>query len=85
VLLRAPDHVLHRRARRRWDQEAAEERVFCRITALALLRQLNNPDTLGEAALDGAAGWQALATRLPTPGIHLLGKLPGLDACGREP
>ena len=79
VPLSAPDHVHHRRARQYWDHEAADELVFCRVTALALLRHLTNPRILGEAALDGAAAWQALATWLATPGIRLLGEPPGLD------
>lgn len=64
----------HRRARQYWDYEAAEELVFCRVTALALLRLLTNPRVLGKAALDGGAAWQALATWLATPGTHFLGE-----------
>lgn len=77
--LSAPDHVHHRRALKYWEQEAAQELAFCRVTALALLRHLTNPRILGPAALDGAAAWRALATWLAVPGIRLLEEPAGLD------
>jgi toxin-antitoxin system PIN domain toxin len=67
--LSAPDHVHHGRARRYWDEEAASELAFCRVTALALLRHLTNPRIVGDAALDGAAAWQALETWLAVPRV----------------
>jgi toxin-antitoxin system PIN domain toxin len=77
--LSAPDHVHYSRARRYWDQEAAHEIAFCRVTALALLRHMTNPDILGEAALDGAAAWHALRTWLALPRITFLAEPSGLD------
>ena len=77
--LSAPDHVHYSRARRYWDDEAASELAFCRVTALALLRYLTNPRILGEAALDGGAAWRALESWLALPQITLLGEPAGLD------
>jgi uncharacterized protein len=77
--LSAPDHVHYLRARRYWDDEAAGELAFCRVTALALLRHLTNPRILGEAALDGHAAWRALETWLALPQITLLGEPAGVD------
>lgn len=77
--LSAPDHVHYARARRYWDDEAASELMFCRITALALLRHLTNPRILGEASLDGGAAWRAVETWLALPQVTLLGEPPGLD------
>jgi hypothetical protein len=77
--LSAPEHVHHPRARRYWDEESANELVFCRVTALALLRHLTNTRILGNAALDGRAAWQALETWLAVPQITLLAEPPGLD------
>ena len=77
--LSAPDHVHYSRARRYWDDEAASELGFCRVTALALLRHLTNPRILGEAALDGGAAWRALQTWLALPQVTLLGEPAGLD------
>lgn len=77
--LSAPDHVHYPRARRYWDEEAADELAFCRVTALSLLRHLTNPRILAEAALDGGAAWRALRTWLTLPQIVLLGEPAGLD------
>jgi uncharacterized protein len=77
--LSAPDHVHHARARRYWEQEAAERVAFCRITAHALLRHLSNPRVLGAAALDGAAAWNALALWLAIPEAVMLPEPPGID------
>jgi hypothetical protein len=79
VPLSAPDHVHHSRARRYWDEEAADDLAFCRLTALALLRHLTNPRILGEATLDGGAGWRALATWLALPRVTVLQEPAGLD------
>jgi uncharacterized protein len=77
--LSAPEHIHYPRARRYWDEESAGELAFCRVTALALLRQLTNARILGDAALDGRAAWQALETWLAVPRITLLAEPPGLD------
>ncbi len=77
--LSAPDHEHYPRARRYWDEEAASEMVFCRVTALALLRHLTNPRILGNVALDGGAAWRALEKWLSYPEIRLLAEPPGLN------
>ena len=77
--LSAPEHVHHLRARRYWDEEAASELAFCRITVLGLLRHLTNGKILGKAALDGGAAWHALETWLQVPQITLLKEPRGLD------
>ncbi len=77
--LSAPDHVHYARARRYWDDEAASELAFCRVTALELLRHLTNPRILGNAALGGDAAWRALRTWLALPQITFLSEPAGLD------
>ena len=79
VPLSAPDHVHHARARRYWDEEAAGELAFCRVTALALLRHLTNARILGDATLDGAAAWRALETWLAVARVTFLGEPAGVD------
>jgi uncharacterized protein len=74
-----PDHVHHARALRYWNQEAATPVVFCRATALALLRLLTNPRVLGKAALTGAAAWTLLERWLTLPETALLEEPPGVD------
>jgi toxin-antitoxin system PIN domain toxin len=75
----APDHVHHRRAIRYWEQEAAGELVFCRVTALGLLRLLTNPRILGSRVLDTAAAWRALEAWLATPQVRLMDEPAGVD------
>ena len=77
--LSVPDHVHHTRARRYWEREAADRVVFCRLTALALLRHLSNPRVLGKAALTGDAAWHALQRWLALPETALLPEPPGVD------
>ncbi len=79
LALSAQDHVHHRRAVQYWNEEAADELAFCRVTALALLRHLTSPRILGEAALDGAAAWRALQTWLAVPRVTLLGEPATID------
>jgi toxin-antitoxin system PIN domain toxin len=79
IALSAPEHVHHVRSRRYWDDEAADELVFCRATALALLRYLTNPRILGAAALDGGVAWRVLATWLAEPRVTLVGEPAGVD------
>jgi toxin-antitoxin system PIN domain toxin len=78
--LSAPDHVHYKRARRYWDDEAGTELVFCRLTALALLRYLTNTQILGKRVLNGASAWKALSTWLSVPHIHLADEPQELDA-----
>lgn len=82
--LSAPDHVHYPRARRYWDNEAASQLAFCRVTALALLRHLTNPRILLEATLDGGTAWRALETWLAVPQVTLLAEPPGLDELLRK-
>lgn len=77
--LSAPDHVHHARALRYWDEEAAQDLAFCRVTALALLRHLTNPRIMGESVLEGKAAWSAITTWLAVPGVLMLAEPPGLD------
>ena len=77
--LSAPEHVHYDRARRYWNDEAASELAFCRITALGLLRHLTNGKILGDAALDGRAAWRALETWLQVPHISVIEEPPGMD------
>jgi toxin-antitoxin system PIN domain toxin len=74
-----PDHVHHRRALRYWQEESAEELLFCRVSVLGLLRLLTNPRILGSRALDAASAWRALEAWLAVPEVKLIGDPPGLD------
>ncbi len=77
--LSVPDHVHHARARRYWDEEADGRVVFCRATALALLRLLSSPRVLGKAALTGAQAWAALERWMALRETALVAEPAGVD------
>lgn len=77
--LSAPDHVHYARARKYWEHESSDDLLFCRVTALALLRHLTNPRILGPETLDGASAWRALRTWLAEPRVNLSTEPAGLD------
>lgn len=51
LALSASHHPHHRRARAYWENEAAPEISFCRVTMLGLVRLLMQPRVMGDAAL----------------------------------
>jgi toxin-antitoxin system PIN domain toxin len=54
-----PDHAHHARARRYWENEAATEIAFCRVTMLGLLRLLTSPRVMHDAPFTPAEAWDA--------------------------
>ena len=82
--LSAPDHEHYPRARTYWDTESADEMLFCRSTALALLQYLTNQRILQHAVLDAAAAWRALETWLAVPQISFVTEPAGVDELLRD-
>ncbi|GAB4166525.1 MAG: hypothetical protein Fur0032_04010 [Terrimicrobiaceae bacterium] len=54
-----PDHVHHARACRYWENEAASEIGFCRVTMLGLLRLLTNSRVMHGTPFSSAEAWDA--------------------------
>ena len=54
-----PYHAHHARARRYWENDAAPEIGFGRVTMLGLLRLLTNPHVMHGAAFTSAEAWDA--------------------------
>ena len=77
--LSAPDHVHHERALQYWTDESADDVLFCRMTALALLRLLTNGHVMGKSVLDGATAWAALQTWLRTAGVGFVSEPTAID------
>lgn len=44
-----PDHSHHRQAVHYWEQQAAEQVLFCTVTALGLIRLMCQPKLMGSA------------------------------------
>jgi len=77
--LSAPDHPHHSRARRYWFEESADQVVFCRVTALALLRHLTNPSIMAHAVLTGVEAWRAYQRWMALPEVSLEAEPTDLD------
>jgi toxin-antitoxin system PIN domain toxin len=79
IPLSVPDHVHHERARRYWEEEASDALVFCRVTAMALLRFITNRHILNAAALDAQSAWREWERWLSVPQISFRSEPPGVD------
>ena len=73
-------HVHHERARRYWEQEAAREVAFCRITMLALLRLGPNARVMRGAPVTPAEAWQAYRAFRSLPEVSFLEEPRQLEA-----
>ncbi len=49
LALACPDHSHHRQAVHYWEQQAAEQVLFCTVTALGLVRLVCQPKLMGAA------------------------------------
>ncbi len=54
-----PDHAHHANARYYWENEAAPDIGFCRVTMLGLLRLLTNSRVMHGAPFTSAEAWDA--------------------------
>ena len=79
VALSAPDHSLHQVAFRYWQDEAAQELCFCRVTALGLVRVISNPHTFGNQPLPPAEAWASYLGWRAQPECRLLVDPSGLE------
>ncbi len=88
-----PDNAHYTRARRYWEQEAAEEIAFCRVTMLGLLRLLTNSRVMHGAPFIPAEAWDAYHAFAVLPEVcfvedsvatekrfELLSRVPGFPA-----
>ena len=80
LALSVADHAHHELAQRYWHEESDDILVFCRTTAMALLRFLTNPKVVGDAALDGPSAWEALKSWHTHPRIRWVSEPDGLDS-----
>ncbi|HET9784858.1 MAG TPA: TA system VapC family ribonuclease toxin [Terriglobales bacterium] len=79
VALSAPGHRHHHRAKQYWSAEAGSGLLFCRATAMALLRLLSHEQVMGSASLSGGEAWHALEIWLSVPSVHMATEPDGLE------
>ena len=79
VALSVESHAHHARALQYVQHESATDLAFCRLTELALLRLLSNPQVFGSRAIDGSGAWAALKTLFASPRVTRLDEPAAID------
>ncbi len=73
-------HPDHGRAARYWSDESADRILFCRITALGLLRLCTNRHVTGGFPLAVTDAWRLFADYLALPEVSLADEPPGCES-----
>lgn len=71
LALMTPDHVHYSKALRYWEGQAAEQIVFCTVTALGLLRLVMQPKVMGTAVRSVSGASDLLQSLLEQPGVAM--------------
>jgi toxin-antitoxin system PIN domain toxin len=66
-----PGHSHHRQAVHYWEQQAAEQVLFCTVTALGLVRMVSQPKLMGVAVKNAAEASALLDALCQQPGVQL--------------
>jgi uncharacterized protein len=66
-----PAHIHHQHAVRYWEQQAAEQVLFCTATALGLVRLVCQPKLMGKAVRTTAEASALLDALCQQPGVAL--------------
>lgn len=66
------DHEHHASARRYWEQQAAADIAFCRVTMLGLLRLLTNASVMQGAPFTAPEAWDAYLAFAALPEVGFI-------------
>jgi toxin-antitoxin system PIN domain toxin len=66
-----PDHSHHHQALHYWEQQAAEQVLFCTVTALGLVRLVGQPKLMGAAVKTAAEASALLDAFCQQPGVSM--------------
>ena len=66
-----PAHSHHRHAVQYWEQQAADQVLFCTVTALGLVRLVCQPKLMGKAVRNAAEASALLEALGQQPGVRL--------------
>ena len=69
LALASPAHQHHFSAVSYWEEQAAQQVLFCTVTALGLVRLVMQPKVMGDAALTAAEASALLAKFVQQPGV----------------
>jgi toxin-antitoxin system PIN domain toxin len=71
LALASSQHIHHRQALHYREQLAAEQVLFCTVTALGLVRLVSQPRLMGDAVKNAAEASELLAAFCRQPGVAL--------------
>jgi len=71
LALACPEHSHHGEAVHYWEQQAAEQVLFCTVTALGLVRLVCQPKLMGSAVKSAAEASALLEAFWQQPGVSL--------------
>ena len=71
LALACPDHSHHRQAVHYWEQQAAEQVLFCTVTALGLVRLVCQPKLMGATVKTAAEASALLDSFCQQPGVGM--------------
>lgn len=71
LALACPGHSHHRQAVRYWEQQAAEQVLFCTVTALGLVRLVCQPKLMGVAVKTAKEASALLESFCQQPGVSM--------------
>ena len=66
-----PEHIHHQHAVQYWEQQAAEQVLFCTVTALGLVRLVCQPKLMGTAVRNAAEASDLLSALCQQPGVQM--------------
>lgn len=79
-----PQHPHHLAAKNYWEQTAAQQIAFCRITMLGLLRLSTNKAVMGGTPYSAEQAWQAYQAVIDLPEVVIVAEPQGVDALMRK-
>ena len=71
LALTCPGHSHHRQAVHYWEQQAAEQVLFCTVTALGLVRLVCQPKVMGAAVKTAKEASALLESCCQQPGVSM--------------
>lgn len=66
-----PEHIHHQHAVEYWEQQAAEQVLFCTVTALGLVRLVCQQKLMGTAVRNAAEASDLLNALCQQPGVQM--------------
>ena len=80
LALAIEEHPHHVAAASYWDRHAGATRLFCRLSAMSLVRLLTHPKVMADKPLTLGKAWTLYRAFSALPGVAMLGEPDGLDS-----